>query len=93
MLYRDIRERFNLAAQLAIRVIAKVVESYRNDRGHFHEFRDYGSIVYDQRILSFKEAHEVSISTVNGRIRVPIVLDRIRFRQHEHQYLRTELIF
>ena len=49
VVYRDIREKFNLAAQLAIRVIGKVVETYKSDKTVFHEFRDCGSIVYDQR--------------------------------------------
>ena len=76
IVYRDIREKFGLAAQLAIRVIAKVVETYKADREHFHEFRDSGCIVYDQRILSFKGMDQVSISTTNGRIRVPITIGK-----------------
>jgi predicted transposase len=68
IVYRDIREKFNLAAQLAVRVIAKVAETYKADKEHFHEFRDYGSIVYDQRILGFRGMDQVSISTTNGRI-------------------------
>ena len=74
--YRDIRERFGLAAQLAIRVIAKVVETYKADKTSFHEFRDFGSIVYDQRILSFKGMDKVSINTVHGRIMVPITIGK-----------------
>jgi IS605 OrfB family transposase len=76
IVYREIREKFGLAAQLAIRVIAKVVETYRNDKDHFHEFRGFGSIVYDQRILSFKGVDEVSISTTGGRIRVPMTIGK-----------------
>ena len=76
VVYRDIREKFNLAAQLAIRVIGKVVETYKSDKTVFHEFRDFGSIVYDQRILSFKGMDQVSISTTNGRIRVPVTIGK-----------------
>ena len=54
------REKFNLAAQLAIRVIGKGVETYKSDKTVFHEFRDFGSIVYDQRILSFKGMDQVT---------------------------------
>lgn len=78
IVYKDIRERFGLAAQLAVRVIAKVVETYKVDKEHFHEFRDFGSIVYDQRILSFKGMDEVSINTVHGRIRIPITIGKYR---------------
>ena len=76
IVYMDIRERFSLSAQLAISVIAKVVESYNTDRDHFHEFGDYGSIVYDQRILSFKGMDKVSINTVHGRMVVPITIGK-----------------
>ena len=76
IVYRDIREKFGLAAQLAISVIAKVVETYKADKTVFHEFRDFGSIVYDQRILSFKGMDTVSVSTVHGRIRIPITIGK-----------------
>jgi IS605 OrfB family transposase len=76
IVYRDIREKFGLAAQLAVRVIAKVVETYKADNEHFHEFRDFGSIVYDQRILSFKGMDEVSINTTRGRMRMPMAIGR-----------------
>ena len=43
VLYKDIKEAFDLEAQLTIRVIGKIVETYKTDRNHFHEFRDYSS--------------------------------------------------
>ena len=76
IVYRGIREKFGLAAQLAIRVIAKVVETYKADRTTFHEFNDFGSIVYDPRILSFKGLDTASINTVRGRIRIPITMGK-----------------
>ncbi len=76
IVYRDIREKFGLAAQLAIRVIAKVVETYKADKTVFHEFRDFGSIVYDQRILSFKGMDTVSVSTVHGRIHISMTIGK-----------------
>ena len=76
IVYREIREKFGLAAQLAVRVIAKVVETYKADRTVFHEFMDFGSIVYDQRILSFKGIDQVSINTTKGRIRIPITIGK-----------------
>ena len=76
IVYRGIREKFGLAAQLAIRVIAKVVETYKADRTTFHEFNDFGSIVYDPRILSFKGLDTASINTVRGRIRIPMTMGK-----------------
>ena len=76
IIYREIREKFGLASQLAVRAIAKVVETYKADKTVFHEFKDFGSIVYDQRILSFKGMDTVSINTVHGRIRIPITIGK-----------------
>jgi len=76
IVYKDIREKFGLPAQLAVRAISKVVETYKSDKGHLHEFMDFGSIVYDQRILSFKGMDEVSINTTKGRIRMPITIGK-----------------
>ena len=75
VVYKDIRETFDVAAQLAIRVLGKVVETYETDKKNdFHEFRDYSSIVYDQRILNFKGMDKVSINTTSGRIRIPMTI-------------------
>lgn len=70
--YAETRKRFGLSAQMAIRAIAKVCEAYKRDRTRQPHFRDFGGMVYDQRILSWKRLEQASILTLNGRIRVPI---------------------
>lgn len=90
--YHGIREEFGLSAQLTIRCISKVVESYKTDFTNIkernkkkrkdelkeelrqHEFRPHSSIVYDQRILSWKGIEKVSLTTLKGRAIIPIVL-------------------
>jgi predicted transposase len=47
LLYYRVRERSKLPAQLAIRAISKVVESYRTERRRRHLFDPHGAIVYD----------------------------------------------
>lgn len=71
--YRDIREKFGLSAQLAVRAIGKVSESYRPDKRQLHIFKKYSAIVYDQRILSFKGLDTVSILSIDGRFKIPII--------------------
>lgn len=88
IVYADLREDFGLSAQLAIRVIAKVADTYRSDDTILHEFRDYGSIAYDKRILSFK-GDSISLNTVNGRIKMPITIGKyfkIPFKSIGKQY-------
>jgi IS605 OrfB family transposase len=71
--YRYIRENYGLSAQLAVRAIAKVSESYKG-KGHrqeLHTFKPHSAVVYDQRILSFKSLDSVSILTLEGRQLIP----------------------
>lgn len=71
--YYEIRQKFDLSAQLAVRVIGKVKETYRINRKKLHVFKKYGAIVYDQRTLSFRGLDFCSILTLDGRIKIPIV--------------------
>jgi len=71
--YRDIRERFGLSAQMAVRSIGKVVECLRRDRKTHHHFKPYGAMVLDNRLLSYKAMDRVSILTLQGRQVMPFV--------------------
>lgn len=74
LVYRDVRDRFGLTAQVVIRCIAKVAEAYKLDRNTRRTFKPLGSIAYDARILSWKlAAQQVSIWTVAGRQKLPFV--------------------
>ena len=72
LIYKEVREKFGLSAQMTIRAIAKVCEAYKRDRSIKPQFRLDGAMVYDQRILSWKGLEQASILTLEGRIRVPI---------------------
>jgi len=72
IVYYDVREKYNLSAQMVVRAIGKVAESYRVDNSCCHEFKKHGAIVYDQRILTFKTSDEISILTLEGRERITI---------------------
>jgi len=76
--YHYAREQFKLSAQMAVRAIAKVSESYKVDRKSQHFFKLHSAMIYDQRILSWKGLDKVSILTLQGRQIIPI---RIGFYQ------------
>jgi len=86
VLYREIREQFGLSAQMAVRAVGKVSESYQVERSCQHGFKPHGAMVYDQRILSFKTLETCSILTLDGRETVaiayggyrPLEMNRIR---------------
>jgi IS605 OrfB family transposase len=73
-LYYQARERYRLTAQLAIRAIGKVVESYKVERQHPHAFDPHGAIVYDQRIMSLYGLERVSLATIEGRVIIPLLV-------------------
>lgn len=65
--YRELRERYSLSAQMAVRAIGKAVEAFRRDRDRCPQFRTRGAITYDERILSWKGLSRVSLWTLDGR--------------------------
>jgi len=71
-LYYEIREKYRLSAQMTVRAVGKVAESYKIDRKVIHEFEPHGAVVYDQRILSYKAADTISILTLDGRTEIGI---------------------
>lgn len=85
LVYRDVREKFGLSAQLTIRAIAKVAEAYKRDKSIKPDFRADGAIVYDQRILSWKGLEAVSILSLKGRLKIPV-------RIGEYQRVRLDRI-
>jgi putative transposase len=70
----QVRDCSGLAAQVVIRLIAKVCDAYKLDRKVRREFRPLGAIAYDARILRYlPDASRVSIWTVAGRLSIPFV--------------------
>ncbi len=68
--YSDLRVRFHLPAQLAIRAISEACEAYKRDKSRMPSFQPEGDVVYDGRIMSFKGLMMVSLLTVAGRAHV-----------------------
>ncbi len=92
IVYYDIRREFGLPAQLAIRAISRVVESYRADDTHLHHFREDSAVVYDQRILSFKGIDRVPMNTCSGRIKVPVVMGDYQKQRFERVRGQADLV-
>ena len=71
--YYQIRERFGLSSQMAVRAIAKAVECFQRDKTVCPIFKPESAICYDQRVLSFKGLNEVSLWALTGRLRMSFV--------------------
>jgi len=74
--YYQLREKFDLSAQMAAIAIRHVGGTYSRDKSVKPVFRKYAAMPYDNRILSFKGIDRVSILTLQGRIIVPFIMGK-----------------
>jgi putative transposase len=79
VLYKHLREQFGLGAQIVIRCLAKVGDSYKLDQDSKRTFNEHGSIPYDLHMLKFhKPEKAVSLWTLEGR-------EKVVYQSGEHQ--------
>jgi putative transposase len=78
--YYVIKQTFNISAQMAVRCISKVADSYKIDKKVKREYKLLGGIAYDSRILTYVN-DTISIWTVDGRLK------GIKFVCHNKNYL------
>jgi putative transposase len=90
--YTYIRSNFNLSAQMAVRAIAKVSESYKVDRKSLHRFKMESAMVYDQRILSWKGLDKVSILSLDGRLIIPIRIGTYQESRLDRKVRQSDLL-
>lgn len=76
--YNVIKSSFNLSAQMVVRAISKVADSYKLDKKCQRVFREYGSISYDSRIVTYKNSI-VSIWAIGGRTKIPFVCHNTKY--------------
>lgn len=93
ILYYEVREKFGLSAQMVVRAVGKVSESYKTDRSVKHTFKPHGAVVYDQRNLTIKGADRVSILTLEGRTLVPIAYGEYRTLDQNRIKGQADLIY
>ena len=75
MAYAEMRTRFGLAAQMAVRTIAKVADAFKVSLHVAPIFRPGAAQPYDERILRFvRDGGAVSLWTLEGRMVLPVVM-------------------
>lgn len=72
LVYHEVRARYGLMAQHAVRVIGVVAASYKADRTGQHTFREDGAVVLDTPRLYRLEGNHVDVTTLDGRISVKL---------------------
>ena len=89
--YRQLRDDFGISAQMTIRCITQVCEAYGRDKSIRPRFRKYGSVTYDQRLMSFKGADRVSLLTLEGRTIVPVVMGKHQSERFSGKHGQSDL--
>jgi len=87
MVYRGQREALpDFSSQLVVRAIGVVSDSYKVKRNRHQRnfFKKTSAVVYDDRVITFRDSGTVSIWTNDGRMEIPIQVydkDRFKFRR------------
>jgi putative transposase len=72
--YSGIREQ-GIPSNIAVRVIAKVADSYKLDKKTKHGFSPHGSFPFNDRLVSYKlDKRLVSIAVLGGREKMPFII-------------------
>lgn len=69
--YYQVKDKYNLSAQMVVRCIAKVADAYKLDTKTQRTFKQYSAQPYDDRIFRLMADDKVSIWTFNGREKIP----------------------
>lgn len=91
--YRELRERFGLSAQMAVRAIGKAAEVFRRDKSRCPVFTPRGAMTYDERLMSFKGMDRVSLLTLEGRQRVPLVFGEYQRARFDRLKGQCDLVY
>lgn len=93
LVYQDVKVHFGLTAQVVVRCISKVADSYKLDRKTERTFKPHGAIAYDDRILRwYVDRQEVSIWSVDGRLRVSFLAGKRQLELLKCQRGESDLV-
>ena len=92
--YGELRDRFGLTAQAAVRSIAKVADAFKVNRKAAPIFRQFAAQPYDDRIIRFvQDGAAVSLWTIEGRMTVPVVMGEHQRRLMAYRKGEIDLCF
>lgn len=91
--YYELRERFGLSAQMAVRAIGKTVEAFKRDRKTCPVFKETGAIIYDERLMGWKGPAHVSLLTLKGREIIAMVYGEYQSGYMPHLKGQCDLVY
>jgi IS605 OrfB family transposase len=92
LVYRELRNRFGLTAQMAILVIHRVCEAYKRDKSIWPIFRNDAAITYNPRVMRFIGLDKVSLWTVTGRLVIPMMIGPYQAERFGYPKGQTDLV-
>jgi predicted transposase len=90
--YQEVRETFELSAQVTIRCIAKVADAYKLDQKTQRTFRKHAAQPYDDRILRFVCDEKVSLWLLSSREKIGYVCGDHQRQLLEHRKGEVDLM-
>ena len=90
--YYAVRQQFDLPAQMACLTFAQVAAAYKRDQRKKVSFCPLASMPYDARLLHYRGLDRVSLTTLAGRIVVPMVMGAYQAEQFGHVRRYAELV-
>src|SRR5262245_2058125 len=91
--YRELRNRFGLSAQMAVRAIGKAVETFKRDKRVCPVFKAEGAMTYDERLLGWKGPAHVSLLTLQGRQLIAMVYGEYQAGQMPRLKGQVDLVY
>ncbi len=92
--YAEIRSRFGLSAQMAVRAIGKAVECFARDKTKCPIFKPHGAITYDERIFGFKGVDRTSLWALpEGRVIVPLIYGEYQKERFDRIKGQADLVY
>lgn len=91
--YKTAREMFDISAQITVRCISKVADSYKLQTEKQTTFKPLGSIAYDDRIIRFKKNDIVSVWTTKGRQNIPFQMGDYQRNLFKYRKGEVDLIY
>jgi len=91
--YQELRQRFGISAQMAVRAIGKAVECFQRDRTKCPTFKKYGAMIYDERFFSFKGPFSASLLTVEGRQIIPMIYGEYQKARFDRIKGQVDLVY
>ena len=85
LVYQELRARFGLSSQMAVRAISSGCEAYKLDKDTAPVFEARDPMILDARLMSFKGLTDVSLLCLTGRQLIP-------FRFVRYQAARSDRI-